>query len=266
MPRCHLPWPRLRLLLCIALASIAAPALAQTGTLQVPARRPVEAPPSKPAAAPRPPVHQVAPARSTPVVRAHAPAHPSKPPAERQPPHPLPPHPLPPLPPAAPPAPAIIPPPQAVPAKPSDAEKAAAPARPLPRFAALRADDVNMRAGPGTRYPIEWVYKRRDLPVEIDREFEVWRLVRDADGVRGWVHQATLTGRRTFEVTGADATLRVNPRDDASPVAVLKVGVIGRVRSCEAKSDWCRVQVGEYSGYLRRSQFWGTLPDEVIAP
>ena len=123
-----------------------------------------------------------------------------------------------------------------------------------------------MRSGPGTRYPIEWVYKRRDLPVEIEREFEVWRLVRDPDGIRGWVHQATLTGRRTFVVQGADATLRSEAKDDAAAVAILKVGVVGRIRSCAAGSDWCYVQVGDYGGYLRRQQFWGTLPNEVIAP
>ena len=50
--------------------------------------------------------------------------------------------------------------------------------------AALRSDEVNLRAGPGTRYPIDWVYKRRDQPVEILREFEVWRLVQDPDGIK----------------------------------------------------------------------------------
>lgn len=136
----------------------------------------------------------------------------------------------------------------------------------VPRFAALRADEVNMRAGPGTRYRIEWVYKRRDLPVEILRDFEVWRYVRDADGVQGWMQQATLMARRTFIVRKADATLRGSPRDNGSPVAVLKVGVIGRIRSCEAASDWCEVQAGGYRGYLRREQFWGTLPHEAINP
>ena len=36
---------------------------------------------------------------------------------------------------------------------------------PLPRFAALRADEVNLRAGPGTEYPVEWVFLRRALPI-----------------------------------------------------------------------------------------------------
>ncbi len=230
---------------------------AQSGTSPAPA----QAVPAKPASIARAPEHPATPAdHSTPVVRPHGPTHPAKPPEALQPPLPLPP----PAPPAAPP-PATAP-AQPAPAKPAEEEKPVGSGLPLPRFAALRSDDVNLRAGPGTRYPIEWVYKRRDLPMEIEREFEVWRLVRDPDGIRGWVHQATLTGRRTFMVQGADATLRAEPKDDAAPVALLKAGVIGRIRSCEAGSDWCRLQVGDYRGYLKRSQLWGALPDEVVTP
>ena len=123
----------------------------------------------------------------------------------------------------------------AAPAAPArDANKGTVTGLPMPRFVALRTDDVNMRAGPGFRYPIEWVYHRRDLPVEILREFEVWRLVEAPDGTRGWMHEATLIGLRSFVVQGADATLRGEPRDDASAVAILKVGVVGRLRSCDA--------------------------------
>jgi SH3-like domain-containing protein len=73
-------------------------------------------------------------------------------------------------------------------------------------------------------------------------------------------------GRRTFVVENADATLRARPSDTGSPVAILKVGVIGRIRSCEASSAWCKVQAGSYRGYLRRDEFWGTLPGEAINP
>jgi SH3-like domain-containing protein len=90
--------------------------------------------------------------------------------------------------------------------------------------------------------------------------------VRDPDGIQGWVHQATLMGRRTFIIRNADATLRSEPSDTAAAVAVLKVGVIGRIRSCEASSAWCHVQAGSYRGYLKRDQFWGALPGEAINP
>ena len=53
---------------------------------------------------------------------------------------------------------------------------------PIPRYVTLRAKEVNVRAGPGSRFPIEWVFQRPDLPVEIVTEFDTWRKVRDVDG------------------------------------------------------------------------------------
>ncbi len=150
------------------------------------------------------------------------------------------------------------------PPKPAEPAKGSVTGLPLPRFASLKTDDVNLRSGPGVRYPIDWVYKRRDLPVEIEREFEVWRLVSDPEGVKGWVHQATLTGRRTFVVTGGEQVVRADPRDTASPVARVKPGVIGRLRSCEPAATWCQVQVADYHGWLKRTAFWGILPGEGI--
>lgn len=137
---------------------------------------------------------------------------------------------------------------------------------PLPRFAALRADDVNLRAGPGRRYPIEWLYKRRGMPVEIEREFEVWRLVTAPDGMKGWVHEATLVGRRDFIVTGTERTIRDKPAESGRAVAVLKPGVVGRITACVAGATWCKVQVGDYRGWLPRDAFWGALPNETIGP
>jgi len=204
-------------------------------------------------------------------------------------------------------APAVVPVPvPAAPAAAPEPEKGSNTGLPLPRFAALRADEVNMRSGPGTRYPIQWVYKRRDLPVEVEREFDVWRLVEDMDGTKGWVHQATLVGTRTVVVTGpgmdgpdaqagtqpapasagsahatasvsfaasADAAaqggakpLRASPGDDAALVAMLRPGVIARIRACPAGSDWCRVSVRDYSGWVRRRDVWGLLPGETVAP
>jgi SH3-like domain-containing protein len=187
------------------------------------------------------------------------PAHAAKPVPTVHPPH------------AAPHAPAAAPiPAPATPAAPTEPAAPAEPAKgtntglPLPRFASLKTDEVNLRTGPGLRYPIDWVYKRRDLPVEIQREFEVWRLIADSEGVKGWVHQATLVGRRTFVVQGAEQMLRDDDKPDASPVARLKAGVIGRIRTCEAKADWCQVSVGEYRGWLPRSAFWGSYPGEAI--
>ena len=166
---------------------------------------------------------------------------------------------------------------EASPPKPVPAPKPAPPPPPadigsntglhLPRYASLKSDDVNMRVGPAERYPVTWTYKRRELPVRIEREFDIWRLVEDMDGVKGWVHQATLTGRRTFVTIGTeDRTLRAEASDTGDAVAVLKPGVVGRIRSCEAAKTWCQVQVQDYRGWLPRTAFWGTDDGEAVAP
>ena len=138
---------------------------------------------------------------------------------------------------------------------------------PLPRYASLKTDDINMRSGPGARYPVLWTYKRRELPVRIEREFDVWRLVEDMDGVKGWVNGATLTGRRTLVITGTEPrTLRSDASDDSEAVAILKPGVVGRIRRCDASSPWCEVQAGDYRGFLPRNAFWGVDLGEAITP
>lgn len=138
---------------------------------------------------------------------------------------------------------------------------------PLPRFAALRSDEVNMRSGPGTRFPIEWTYQRRELPVEIVREFELWRRIRDPEGTEGWVHQSTLMGRRSFMVRGApgsEVALRRRGEEQAAPVARLRPGVVGRLRQCETSNAWCEAQVGEYRGFIRRAEIWGVNATEEV--
>jgi SH3-like domain-containing protein len=138
---------------------------------------------------------------------------------------------------------------------------------PLPRYASLKSDDVNMRSGPGERYPVLWKYQRRDLPVRIEREFDIWRLIEDMDGIKGWVQAGFLTGHRSFIITGTEhRILRADANDAADPVADLKPGVVGRIKSCEAGKDWCQMQVQDYRGWLKRSDIWGVDSAEVITP
>ncbi len=138
---------------------------------------------------------------------------------------------------------------------------------PLPRFAALRSDEVNLRAGPGTRFPIEWTYQRRELPVEITREFELWRRIRDPEGTEGWVHQSTLMGRRSVIVRGAPGSeilLRREPQEGAPAAARLRPGVVLRLRQCEPRNPWCEAQVGDHRGYILRRDIWGVNAEEEV--
>lgn len=134
--------------------------------------------------------------------------------------------------------------------------------RPVPRFVAVKTGKVNVRTGPGSRYPVQWVLKRRYLPLLVIAEFETWRRVRDWEGATGWVHQATLTGRRMMMVTGKRRVLRRRPAKTAPAVAYLEPKVVGRLLACRRR--WCRVQVQGRRGWLARTEFWGVRPGEVF--
>ena len=143
---------------------------------------------------------------------------------------------------------------------------------PVPRFVSLKSDRVNLLQGPGTEYPTAWVFRRAGLPVEIIREFESWRQVRDAEGTTGWVLSSMLSSRRTalilpWEVKAGQAKPVVAPlRDDdsdrAAPVAEVEAGVLTSIIACDGQ--WCRVSVGGFRGYIEQAKLWGAYKDEVI--
>lgn len=148
--------------------------------------------------------------------------------------------------------------------RPLQAQEASGTGLPLPRFASLRAGEANLRTGPGVQYPVEWVFQRLGMPVEIIAEYRTWRKVRDWKGVQGWIHQSMLGAKRHFIVIGDVRTLRTEADEKSAPLARLDPGVIGVIRSCGATAVFCKVEVGGYTGWLKRSSLWGLRRDEAL--
>ena len=137
-------------------------------------------------------------------------------------------------------------------------------ALPLPRFVSLRADQVRLRTGPGVQYPIEWVYQRQHLPVEIIAEYRTWRKIRDWQSTQGWVHQTMLSGSRTIIVTGKRRSLRSIADAKSPPVAEIEVNAIAKIESCPSGSGWCLIKTDKFIGWLRKVEFWGVYRDEIL--
>ena len=135
-----------------------------------------------------------------------------------------------------------------------------APHLPLPRFASLRSGEVNMRTGPGTRYPIAWVYTKRGLPVEVTAEYDIWRRVRDPEGIEGWVHKTELTGKRMAVIRGGTHELRDGRSDEAPVLAHVENGAVGQLLSCAP--EWCKLKIDGLKGYMRKGEIWGAYPGE----
>ena len=120
---------------------------------------------------------------------------------------------------------------------------AAAQDREVPYWASIKAERLNMRAGPGRDYPIRWVYHRAGLPLKIIRVHEGWRLVRDPDGDEGWVTANLLRKERGALVVGKGlAAIRDKPIDGARSTGMPSPGWSPRWAS--ATTDGAAVDVG----------------------
>ncbi len=126
----------------------------------------------------------------------------------------------------------------------------------IPYWAALRADEVNMRVGPGEDYRISWVYHRKGLPVKVLRVMSGWRLVEDPGGARGWMVARFLTRRLGAIVEGSGpADMRDGPAQDARLKWRLAPGVVGELGDCDA--GWCRINVAGRQGYVLQARLFG---------
>ena len=133
---------------------------------------------------------------------------------------------------------------------------------PIPRYVSLKSDDVNVRVGPGKRYPIRWSYHRIHLPVEIIEEFAHWRKIRDYEGASGWVHKSVLDGRRTVIILDKAQNLYAAPEVTAEPVMRAEPLVTGQLKSC--KPDWCRIEIQDRKAWIRKVDIWGISREEVF--
>ena len=134
---------------------------------------------------------------------------------------------------------------------------------PLPRFVSLGSDEVFVRAGPGTRYPVKWVYQKKKLPLEVILEFDAWRKVRDHEGQSGWVHQSLLSGKRTALIHGVEnAPLYRRAKTDARIIARIEPSVVGHLHACE--KGWCAFEAEGYKGWLQRKYIWGIYENEIF--
>lgn len=133
---------------------------------------------------------------------------------------------------------------------------------PLPRFVSMKASEGNVRRGPSLSHRIDWVYKRRNMPLQITAEHEHWRRVQDRDGAGGWVHYSLLSGVRTAIVEVDLLNLYARPDSSTQVNAQLALGVVAEVREC--LPDWCELSAGGYRGWARKGSYWGVLPEEVF--
>ncbi len=132
---------------------------------------------------------------------------------------------------------------------------------PMPRYVSMKASEGNVRRGPSLTHRIDWVFKRRDMPLQITAEHGHWRRVQDRDGAGGWVHYALLSGVRTVIIEKDMLTIHAQPDPQSPTNAAFELGVIARLGACTPA--WCKISAGGYRGWAPKAHLWGVQPEEL---
>lgn len=126
-----------------------------------------------------------------------------------------------------------------------------------PYWASIAKNEAVMRRGPGKRFPGDWVYLRRDLPVRVIETYPDWRRVEDPDGTKGWFHVRLLKDDPTAIVKGGPAELHDKPTASSRLLYRLAPGVVGKLTGCA--SGWCAFDANGKAGYVLASSLWGAV-------
>ena len=129
------------------------------------------------------------------------------------------------------------------------------------RFTTVKSNQVNARSGPGTTYPIEWVFVSKGEPVKVVAEFEQWRKVEDVEGQGGWVHSSVLSPKRSVVIMGNNIQKLMAQADAKSRiVAKLESGLRCAFDRC--KDNWCKIKCDGYKGWIEMVNLWGVIKGE----
>ena len=135
----------------------------------------------------------------------------------------------------------------------------------FPRFASLRSDTVYMRSGPGERFPIEWVYKRKGFPVIITDSFEHWHKVQDIENTQGWIHKTMLSGKRMALTPLNEKTILYQKKNlNSKHLAYFNGQSIVQLLECLPNGIFCKVKYNELKGYILKEKLFGLFKNEEI--
>ena len=124
-------------------------------------------------------------------------------------------------------------------------------------FLTLRNDKVNLRQGPSFDYPVKIFYKKKYLPVLVQDKSDNFRKIRDHENNSGWIHISQLSKKKAAIVIDDNLILFNSSTKYSNPVAILKKGRLVKIKKC--KKEWCRVNTGEFKGWVKKESLWGLL-------
>ena len=137
---------------------------------------------------------------------------------------------------------------------------------PIPRWVSLKGD-ANLRYGPTTDANIIYRYQNKGYPMEILRETDGWRYVKDPqDGVEGWMRSFLFSGKR-YAITKTEPFSYGYDNTKKNQILVkLNRGVHTSIKSCNSK--WCLLEMtleeDELDFWVEKKNLFGVYSNEII--
>ena len=135
----------------------------------------------------------------------------------------------------------------------------------IPRMVSLKYGVINARSGPAGHYPVEWVYKQKNAPVEIVLEYGDWVKIKDWEDSEAWIHKNKFINSRWVKIIQKGITnIYAKPDSGSEVIAKAEDQVIGKVEKCPKHKNFCLVKFSEIKGWIKRDSVYGIYPDETI--
>ena len=127
-----------------------------------------------------------------------------------------------------------------------------------PKYASLKKDRVYLRWNASFDAPIKFIYQKKNLPILIIDKYDVWKKVRDIEGMEGWIHTSMISNKKTF-INNKEQNL-LKYKDNSNIVnAIVKKGVVGKIINCD--EIFCKVKIKPYRGWVEKKYLWGIKKD-----
>ena len=127
-----------------------------------------------------------------------------------------------------------------------------------PKYASLKKDRVYLRWNASFDAPIKFIYQKKNLPILIIDKYDVWKKVRDIEGMEGWIHTSMISNKKTFINNKEQSLLKY--KDNSNIVkAIIKKGVVGKIINCD--EIFCKVKIKPYRGWVEKKYLWGIKKD-----
>jgi len=123
-------------------------------------------------------------------------------------------------------------------------------------FLMIKNNKVNVRYGPSFDYPIKYVYKKIQLPVQLIDKKENFRRIIDHKKNSGWIHISQLSKSRSL-ITTSTKILFKKPTKYSKPLVKIEKGRLLIVKKC--LKNWCNIETDKFSGWIDKTNVWGEI-------